>query len=156
AAGGGHVVAASAGPGAQLLPYALYTDVIDALLDLPPARGVEARQRARIRLERLLERAGHAPAAVAVAGDAWRTAMELRDGAALLPAAPAELRVRLAQCLTAVASAERPGRTRVVVIEDLHLADTASVAVLRDWIFSAPDRGELVLATSRPDHASFP
>lgn len=151
-----HVVAASAGPGAQLLPYALYTDVLDALLDLPPARGRDARQRARTRLEHLLERAGLAPDAIAAAGDTWRTAMELRDGAALLPAAPAELRVRLAQCLTAVAAAERPGRPRVVVIEDLHLADTTSVAILRDWIFSAADRGELVLATARPDHPSFP
>ncbi|HUQ03813.1 MAG TPA: protein kinase [Kofleriaceae bacterium] len=156
AASGAHVIAAAAGPGAQLLPYALYTDVIDALLDLPPARGQDARKRARVRLERLLERGGHSKAAVAAAGDAWRTAMEMRDGVALLPAAPAELRVQLAQCLTAVAAAERPGRTRVVVIEDLHLADTASVAVLRDWIFSKPDRGELVLATARPDHASFP
>ncbi len=156
AAAGVHVVAAAAGPGARLLPYALYADVVDALLDLPPARGHEARDRARTRLERLLERAGLAAEAIALASDAWRTAMELRDGAAILPVAPAELRARLAACLTAVARAERAGRPRVVVVEDLHLADTASVAVLRDWIFTAPDRGELVLATARPDHASFP
>ena len=160
---GAHLIAAGAGPGARLLPYALYTDLVDALLDLPPARGADARARARTRLERLLERTPApgdapsplAPAEIARISDAWRTAMELRDGAAHLPVT-AELRVRLAACLTAVARAERPGHPRVVVIEDLHLADTASVAVLRDWIFGAPDRGELVLATARPEHASFP
>ena len=156
--GGGdtYVVAAAAGPSAHLLPYALYAEVVDALLDLPAARGADARARARTRLERRLERAQVAPAAVAAAALAWRTAMELRDGAALVPVAPAELRVQLADGLTEVARAERPGRTRVVVIEDLHLADTASVAILRDWLFSEPDRAELVIATARPDHPSVP
>ena len=151
AATGVPVVAAAATPGSRHEPFGLAVDLGLALADLPPERGRDARTRARQRLARLLERAEPGGGQAASLIEAFVDAMELRDGAP--PTAPRalDLRALLAASLTAIAQAARPPQPRLIVIEDLHAADPASVAVVRTWALGPTDRAELVVLTSRPD-----
>ncbi len=146
------VVAAAASPGSRLEPFGLAVELGLALCDVPAERGREARGRAGQRLARVLERSGLPLASAAQAIDAFATAMELRDGQAPATPPPDELRGQLVACLTAVATAEHPGRPRLIVIEDLHLADPASLPVVHAWAAGAADRGELIVMTARSHH----
>ncbi len=146
------VIATAATPATTVLPYGLIVDLVQAWLGLPPGRGRDARGQIAGRLHHVLTRAGAAPAAVADAAHALDAAMELRDGAAMgeVP----ELRARVAAAVELLRVWPAGAGPRIVVIEDLHLADAPSLDVLRA---ARVDRSaELLIATARPDATGLP
>ena len=154
-AGGGaplRVTTTAATPAGRLAPFAMVIDLYQAALRIPPSRGRGARAQVTHRLYQLLTGVGvPAERARAVTTDLDR-AMELRDGVAVGARETADLRPRISAGLaayrSAMASHERPALT---VVEDVHLADTASLEVLRH-LLAMPARGpELLVLTARPE-----
>ena len=78
--------------------------------------------------------------------------MELRDGVGVGTPEVADLRPRISAGLaafrTAMAARERP---MVTVIEDIHLADGASLEVLRHTLAMPAQGAELLVLTTRPE-----
>jgi tetratricopeptide (TPR) repeat protein/tRNA A-37 threonylcarbamoyl transferase component Bud32 len=149
------LVAVQASPAAQLAPFGLVVDLFHAALDLPPGRGRAARARVVARLRHVLSKGGIGGAAPIAA--ALDRAMALRDGAALAPTQAADLRDQLAVAIATFRTALRAaGRPLVTVVEDLHLADAASLEVLALTLASPAPGAELLLATARPDAAGLP
>jgi serine/threonine protein kinase/tetratricopeptide (TPR) repeat protein len=146
------VVLTAANPASHHAPFALVIDLYQAALGLPPQRGRHARSQLVQRLLHLMREAG-APEgrARAVATDLDR-AMELRDGVGLGAPEVADLRPRLSAGLTAFRAAmtdrERPLLT---VIEDIHLADSPSLEVLRHALAVSAPGPELLVLTTRPE-----
>ncbi|HWO22328.1 MAG TPA: protein kinase [Kofleriaceae bacterium] len=146
------VITCAASPASHLTPFALLIDLYQAALRLPPARGRGARAQVLRRLMRVLLEAGVATErAKAITIDLDR-AMELRDGEAVGAREAADLRPRLAAGLSRFRSVgvdrERP---LVTVIEDVHLADSASLEVLRHHLGMPASAPEILVMTARPE-----
>src|SRR6185436_5486231 len=146
------VITCAASPASHLTPFALVIDLYQAALRLPPARGRSARGQVVQRLMHLLLNSGVATErARAITTDLDR-AMELRDGLGVAARELADLRPRISAGLAAfrgaTTSRERPGLT---VVEDVHLADTASLEVMRHTMAMPAAGGELLVLTTRPE-----
>ena len=146
------VTTTAASPASRLAPFATVIDLYQAALGLPPSRGRAARAEVVHRLYDVLTRAGlAADHARAIATDLDR-AMELRDGVAMAAREHADLRPRISAGLGAfrlvMASPARPALT---VIEDVHLADSASLEVLRHALAMPAHGPELLVLTARPE-----
>ncbi|HEY1556181.1 MAG TPA: protein kinase [Kofleriaceae bacterium] len=152
------VVMAAASPASRHAPFSAVIEVYQAALGVPPARGRTARAHVVQRLLHVLHEAGvPEERARAIATDLDR-AMELRDGAAIGTPEAADLRPRISAGLAAfrAAVADR-GHPQLSVIEDVHLADGASLEVLRHALAGGAARGpELLLLTARPEGPAPP
>ena len=150
------VIAIAASPAHRLSPFSLVIDLYQASLGLPPARGRAARQLLVQRMQHVLAGKLSPERARAVATDIDR-AMELRDGVSVGAPEIADLRPRVAAGLaafrTVLADRDKPMLT---VIEDIHLADSASLEVLRHTL-AVPALGpELLVLTTRPEGIPAP
>jgi serine/threonine protein kinase/tetratricopeptide (TPR) repeat protein len=146
------VTTAAASPVSRLAPFATVIDLYQAALGLPPARGRNARAQVVHRLQRAMIDAGlSAERARTVATDLDR-AMELRDGIGVAAREVADLRPRIsagfASFRTVFTSRERPALT---IVEDIHLADSASLEVLRHTLAMPAQGAELLVLTARPE-----
>lgn len=146
------VLAIAANPAHRLAPFSLVIDLYQAALGLPPSRGRGARQLLVQRTLHLLTRAGTSPErARAVATDLDR-AMELRDGVGVGAPEVADLRPRISAGLTVFRAAMSDrARPLLTIIEDLHLADSASLEVLRHTLVLPQSGPELLVLTARPE-----
>ena len=146
------VITCAASPASHLTPFALVLDLYQAALRLPPARGRAARGQLVQRLMHILLNAGVATErARAITTDLDR-AMELRDGLGAIPREVADLRPRISAGLSKFRGVgldrERP---LVTVIEDIHVADSASLEVLRHALTMPASGPELLIMTARPE-----
>jgi len=146
------VTTTAASPASRLAPFATVIDLYQAALGLPPARGRSARAEVVHRLYHLLTKIGTpADRARAITTDLDR-AMELRDGLVAFAREVADLRPRISAGLavfrTVMTSRERPALT---VVEDIHLADSASVEALRHTLGVPAPGPELLVLTARPE-----
>jgi serine/threonine protein kinase/tetratricopeptide (TPR) repeat protein len=146
------VITTAANPTGLLAPFATVIDLYQAALGLPPSRGRSARAQVAHRLHDVLTGAGiAAERARAITSDLER-AMELRDGVAIGARETADLRSRISVGLGAfrsvMASRERPALT---VVEDVQLADSASLEVLRHALAMPASGPELLVLTARPE-----
>jgi len=150
------VVMTAVNPASRNAPFALVIDLYQAALGLPPLRGRHARGQVVHRLLHLMKERGVADdRARAVATDLDR-AMELRDGIGVVTPEVADLRPRVSAGLAAFRGAMVGDKPLLTVIEDIHLADAASLDVLRHTL-AVPARGpELLLLTARPDGPPAP
>ena len=146
------VVTTAASPAHHLAPFALVIDLYQAALGLPPTRGRAARQQLVHRLQHLMTGAGvPAERAREVVTDLDR-AMELRDGVGVGAPEVADLRPRISAGLAAfrAAMADRD-KPQLTIIEDIHLADSASLEVLRHTLAVPQSGPELLVLTGRPE-----
>ncbi|MDB4962869.1 MAG: serine/threonine protein kinase with repeat [Myxococcales bacterium] len=146
------IVTTAASPAHHLAPFAMVIDLYQAALGLPPTRGRAARQQLVQRLQHLMTGAGVSlERAREVATDLDR-AMELRDGVSVGAPEVADLRPRISAGLAAfrAAMADRD-RPQLTIIEDIHLADSASLEVLRHTLAVAQSGPELLVLTARPE-----
>jgi len=146
------VIECGASPAQQLSPFALVIDLYQAALGLPPARGRAARQAVAQKLVHLMTKTG-APLERAreVATDLDR-AMELRDGLGVGAPEVADLRPRISAGLAAFRGAMTDrARPQLTVIEDVHLADGASLEVMRHTLAVPAAGPELLVLTARPE-----
>lgn len=152
AGGAARVVTSAASPASHLAPFAQVIDVYQGALGLPPSRGRAARAQVAQRLVHRMVAAGTAAeTARAIATDLDR-AMELRDGVGVGAPEVADLRPRIAAGLAAFRAAlADPARPLITVLEDIHLADRASLEVLRHLLAVPASGAELVVLTARPD-----
>lgn len=144
------VIVASASGGSQLAPFGLIVEMCQALVGTPPARGRAARTKLSQLIAGQLRAAGYPDdRARGFATDLDR-AMELRDGSGIGALEPADMRSRVAVAFEAI-RAVRVGRGRgvLMVIEDLHNADAASVEVLRHALALRAHGAELLVLTAR-------
>lgn len=151
------VTSTGASPAHHLAPFALVIDLYQAALGLPPARGRAARQQVAQRLLHLMGKAGiSTERAREVALDLDR-AMELRDGVSVGAPEVADLRPRISAGLAAFRStmADRT-RPQLTIIEDVHLADSASLEVLRHTLAVPAAGPELLVLTARPEGPAPP
>lgn len=150
------VVEVAASPIARHAPFWLVGDLLHSQLDLPPRRGQAARGALVSRLRHLLSNTGLDRSELDESVAAIDRALELRDGADVSPdQAITDLRERITGALRSVRRA-LPGQ-RVVVIEDIHLADATSIEVLRAAMPAGePDEGELVVMTTRGNLGELP
>lgn len=145
------VITTAASPASRMAPFATVIDLYQAALGLPPARGRGARAHLVHRLYHLMTRAGLPDErARAVTTDLDR-AMELRDGLGVAREV-ADLRPRISAGLatfrTVMTSRERPALT---IVEDIHLADSASLEVMRHTLAIPAHGPELLVLTTRPE-----
>jgi len=147
----------TANPASHNAPFALVIDFYQAALGLPPARGRGARAQVEHGLLHLLKDGGvPEDRARAVATDLGR-AMELRDGVGVGTPEVADLRPRISAGVTAFRAAMTDrSRPLLTVIEDVHLADSASLDVLRHALGVTVLGPELLVLTARPDGAPPP
>src|SRR5439155_19060942 len=126
------VVMTASNPASRHAPFAMVIDLYQAALGLPPARGRHARAQLVHRLLHTITSAGlPEERARAVAIDLDR-AMELRDGVGVAAPELADLRPRMSAGLAAFRAAMSDRARRLLtVLEDIHLADAASLEVLR-------------------------
>ncbi|NVB83229.1 MAG: protein kinase [Kofleriaceae bacterium] len=146
------VIMTAANPASRLAPFALVIELYRAALGLPTARGRAGRAQLVQRLLHLMKEAGAPDArARAVATDLDR-AMELRDGVGVGTPEVADLRPRISAGLAAfrAAMADRQ-RPQLTIIEDVHLADSASLEVLRHALAVTQMGPELLVLTARPE-----
>jgi tetratricopeptide (TPR) repeat protein/tRNA A-37 threonylcarbamoyl transferase component Bud32 len=151
------VVVTGAAPPSRLAPFALVIDLYQAALGLPPGRGRSARAHTVHRLVQVMTKSGvPMTRARQVAVDLDR-AMELRDGMGIGAPEVADLRPRISAGLAAFRAAmygaNRPGLT---IIEDIHLADSASLEVLRHTLLVPAASPELLVLTARPEGPPAP
>jgi serine/threonine protein kinase len=141
-------LAVAARPGARDVPFTLVTELCQSALDLRPARGEAARAELALGLRAAFDRAGMADQRDRRVA-ALEHAMSLRDGALIeRTETPHGLREEVVGALAALRRALWGDRPVVAVIEDVHLADAVSAAVLGDLV-AAPRAGELWLFTAR-------
>jgi tetratricopeptide (TPR) repeat protein len=140
-----------------LTPFSVVIDLYLSALGLPPARGRAARAQVVQRLLHVLDRAGTPPERAKAATHDIERAMELRDGVALDPGEAADLRGRLAGGVADLRAVMRSqGRPGLIVLEDVHQADGASLEVLR-LVTERPEPGaELLIMTARPEGPPLP
>jgi len=151
------VVTTAASPAHHLAPFALVIDLYQAALGLPPTRGRAARQQLVHRLQQLMIGAGGTvERAREVATDLDR-AMELRDGVGVGAPEVADLRPRISAGLATfrqtIADRNKP---QLTIIEDIHLADSASLEVLRHTLAVSQTGPELLVLTTRPEGPAPP
>jgi len=146
------VTTTAASPANRLAPFSMVIDLYQAALGLPPVRGRRARAQLVHRLHRVMLVAGFtADRASAVTTDLDR-AMELRDGLVVGAREVADLRQRVSAGLAAVrAAVTSPSSPALTVVEDIHLADTASVEVVRHMLAMPAIGPELLVLTARPE-----
>jgi len=151
------VVTTAASPAHHLAPFALVIDLYQAALGLPPTRGRAARQQLVHRLQQLMTGAGGtAERAREVATDLDR-AMELRDGVGVGAPEVADLRPRISAGLAAFrATVADRAKPQLTIIEDIHLADSASLEVLRHTLAVPQSGPELLVLTTRPEGPAPP
>ncbi len=150
------IIEIAASPAHRLSPFSLVIDLYQASLGLPSARGRGARQLLVQRMHHVLSGKLSPERARAVATDIDR-AMELRDGVGVGAPEIADLRPRIAAGLAAfravLADREHPMLT---IVEDIHLADSASIEVLRHTL-AVPAMGpELLVLSTRPEGIPAP
>lgn len=145
------VIMTAANPASQLAPFALVIDLYQAALGMSPARGRAARAQTVQRLLHLMKEAGTPDERARAVGTDLDRAMELRDGLAVSPEI-ADLRPRISAGLAAFRAAmiDR-NKPLLTIIEDVHLADSASVEVLRHTLGVTALGPELLLLTARPE-----
>ena len=149
------VTTTAASPASRMAPFATVIDLYQVALGLPPARGRGARAELVNRLAHWMTRAGTpTERAREVAMDVDR-AMELRDGLGIGAREAADLRPRISAGLAVFRAAMHHGPA-LTVVEDIHLADTASLEVLRHTTTMPAHGAELLVMTSRPDGAPPP
>ena len=151
------VIRTGASPAHHLAPFALVIDLYQAALGLPPARGRAARQQVVQRLQHLMSKGGVTSERAREVGIDLDRAMELRDGVSVGAPEVADLRPRISAGLAAFrqAMADR-ARPQLTVIEDVHLADSASLEVLRHTLAVPAAGPELLILTSRPEGPAPP
>ncbi|HEY0192662.1 MAG TPA: AAA family ATPase, partial [Kofleriaceae bacterium] len=151
------VTTTQASPASRLTPFSTIIDVYQSTLGMRPSRGRAARAEVVRRLLRVMARHGMAPERARVIATDLDRAMELRDGVGLAAREVADLRPRISAGIaafrTAIASRERPALT---IVEDIHLADSASLEVLRHMLGMPAVGPELLLLTMRPEGAPPP
>ncbi len=151
------VVATGASPAHHLSPFALVIDLIQTALGLPPGRGRAARQALSQRLLHRMKEAGAVPDRVREIAVDLDRAMELRDGVGIGAPEIADLRPRvsagLAAFRTTLGDRNRP---RLTILEDIHLADSASLEVLRHTLAVPAQSPELMILTARPEGPAPP
>lgn len=148
------VIAVASMPGAKSSPFALFMDLMQALLGLPPERGEAARGRLSRRARRVLEKTDMPAEDIDEIVRAVETATELRDGMMMTRLhTSTDLRQRVLGMLHALTEALRPkdGRPVVTIVEDLHLADKTSVELLRENLTEESSRPELTILTTSAD-----
>jgi serine/threonine protein kinase/tetratricopeptide (TPR) repeat protein len=144
------VTITAASPASRLAPFATVIDLYQAALGLPPTRGRGARAQVVHRLHHQLTGAGIPPdRARAVTTDLDR-AMELRDGLGVGAREVADLRPRISAGLAMFRTISRD-RPALTVVEDVHLADSASLEVVRHTLAMPAYGPELLVLTARPD-----
>ncbi|HEX3764411.1 MAG TPA: AAA family ATPase, partial [Kofleriaceae bacterium] len=145
------VITTAASPASRLAPFATVIDLYQAALGLPPARGRMARAQVVHRLHHLMIRAGYADERVREITTDLDRAMELRDGLGVAREA-ADLRPRISAGLTTfrtlMTSRDRPA---LLVIEDIHVSDSASLEALRQVLAMPAAGAELLVLTLRPE-----
>ena len=146
------VITTAASPASRMAPFATVIDLYQAALGLPPSRGRTARAQVVHRLYPLLSRTGLSDErARAITTDLDR-AMELRDGLGVAAREGADLRPRISAGLSAfrtvMTSREQPA---LLVIEDIHLTDSASLEVMRHALAMPAPGAELLVLTTRPE-----
>lgn len=141
----------------HLAPFALVIELYQAALQLPAGRGRAARQELVQRLQHLMMKSGAPVERAREVGIDVDRAMELRDGVSVGAPEVADLRPRLSAGLAAFRAvmADRT-RPQLTVIEDVHLADGASLEVLRHTLAVPAAGPELLVLTARPEGASPP
>ncbi|HEY4177609.1 MAG TPA: protein kinase [Kofleriaceae bacterium] len=149
-------VITGASPAHHLAPFSLVIDFYQAGLALPPARGRNARQQLLARVGHLLADKLSPERARAVTTDLDR-AMELRDGVGVGAPEVADLRPRVAAGVAAWRAALSDRNAPLLtVIEDIHLADNASLEVMRHTLAVSASGPELMVLTARPDGPAPP
>jgi tetratricopeptide (TPR) repeat protein/tRNA A-37 threonylcarbamoyl transferase component Bud32 len=151
------ITTTAASPASRMAPFAVVVDLYQAALGLPPDRGRTARSDTVHRLAHWLAKAGTPADRVREVTTDLDRAMELRDGLGIGAREAADLRPRISAGLavfrTAMNSRARPA---ITIVEDVHLADSASLEVLRHTT-AMPARGaELLILTARPEGAPPP
>ncbi len=151
------VVQTNTSPAHHLAPFALVIELYQAALQLPSARGRAARQQLVQRLQHLMMKSGAPVERAREVGIDVDRAMELRDGVSVGAPEVADLRPRLSAGLAAFRAvmADR-ARPQLTVIEDIHLADGASLEVLRHTLAVQAAGPELLVLTTRPEGPSPP
>lgn len=141
----------------HLAPFALVVELYQAALQLPPGRGRAARQQLVQRLQHVMMKSGAPVDRAREVGIDVDRAMELRDGFSVGAPEVADLRPRLSAGLAAFRAvmADRT-RPQLTVIEDVHLADGASLEVLRHTLAVPASGPELLVLTARPEGATPP
>lgn len=154
---GTRVVQTNTSPAHHLAPFALVIELYQAALQLPSARGRAARQQLVQRLQHLMMKSGAPIERAREVGIDVDRAMELRDGVSVGAPEVADLRPRLSAGLAAFRAvmADR-ARPQLTVIEDIHLADGASLEVLRHTLAVQAAGPELLILTTRPDGPAPP
>ncbi|HEV7555032.1 MAG TPA: AAA family ATPase, partial [Kofleriaceae bacterium] len=150
------VTSTAASPASRLAPFSLVIDLYQAALALAPARGRGARAQLVHRLIHLMTKAGATLDRARVIAVDLDRAMELRDGVSVGAPEVADLRPRISAGLAAFRETMLEGTTALTIIEDLHLADTASLEVMRHTLAVPAQGPELLLLTSRGDHSPPP
>ena len=126
-----HQIVVAASAESRDSPFSLIGDLLQAALNLPPRRGEQARGQLVSHFRQTLVRRGLPRTEIDEMVDVVEAALELRDGARVSePRASAHLRDRLTAMLRRIRSHFPADRPRLVVLEDLHNADGASIAVL--------------------------
>jgi serine/threonine protein kinase/tetratricopeptide (TPR) repeat protein len=151
------VITTTCGPASRLTPFSVVIDLYLAALGLPPVRGRAARAQLTQRLLHLLARNGADPARAQAAARDIERAMELRDGVAIEQDEAADLRGRVAGSVADLRSLLKvTGRPSVIVLEDLHQADGASLEVMRLALDRGVPGSELLVLTARPEGPPLP
>ena len=149
------VVAVAAMPGTGSSPFALVIDLLQAYLELPPERGEAARGRLSRRARHGLSRTSIPHEDIDEIVGALEVAMELRDGVMVTALhTSTDIRQRVLGALHSLYEAMRPqARSIVTIIEDIHLADSTSVELLRDSLDAFVERPELTILSTTTDNA---
>lgn len=164
------LVVVTASPATRMAPFGLLVDFLQAALRLPPERGRSAREKLAAKIARILRRAAvGADVTRAVIGD-LEHAMELRDGVRVGGLELTDLRDRLTAGLTVVRDAILAARSKtsatsgdgaapalnLLVVENLHHADKASLETLRYTLAGRDPGAELVLLTTQGEPPAWP
>ncbi len=165
------VLAIATSAAARSAPFAVVIDLVLAGLGLPAVRGRAGRARLAERLPGALQLARPDPDAAVDPGPqdaeaaaevedhvaALMGAVELRDGVTVGHGETADLRARVADALAALRRVlHEPGRPLLILIEDVHLADNASLEVLRRLTTSRSPGAELLVLTAREGGPPLP
>ena len=125
------LIAIAATTQSSAAPLTMAVEHLQAALNLPPGRGENARARLAQSLASCL-RQSCSEEEVIEATQSVELAMELRDGAlGINEDAAAALRERCAETIALVHRTLAGDRPSVVVLENVHLADEASIGVVR-------------------------
>ncbi len=146
------VIAIGSTDKAAAAPFTCAIEYLQAALKLPPKGGEDARNELLQRLAGVL-RDGQSEEVVRERSHSIELAMELRDGAlSRNEEAPAALRERCADTIAHFHAALCQGKHSVVILENFHQADAASMEVLQALLRRTPcEAGVLVVVTSRDE-----